>query len=143
MLPQYMEQFNERNPESMCFINWTDQGPGKNPTFKRCMICVGSAVSAFKEHCRPLIGIDACFLKGPHKGVLMIAMRSDDNNGQFHLAYRVASCENEEKWSFFIHGLVVAVEARDGSSKYTIVFDRHKVIPVSYTHLTLPTKRIV
>ena len=65
VLPQYMEVFKEKNPESVCLINWTDQGPTKNPTFKRCTICVGSAIAAFKVNCRPLIGIDACFLKGP------------------------------------------------------------------------------
>ncbi|KAJ8445066.1 hypothetical protein Cgig2_022586 [Carnegiea gigantea] len=109
---EYMEQFKERNPEFVYFINWTDQGPGKNLTFKRCMICIGSTISAFKEHCKPLIGIDACFLKGPYKGVLMTTMELDGNNGQFPLAYRLTSCENEEEWSFFIHGVIVALEAR-------------------------------
>jgi len=35
-LPQYMEEFKVRNPESLCLIQWTDQAPGRNPTFKRC-----------------------------------------------------------------------------------------------------------
>ena len=127
VLSLYIEKFKERNSESVCFINWTNQGPSKNPTFKRCMICIGSALSAFKEHCRPLNGIDACFLKGPYKGVLMTAMGLDGNNGQFPLAYGVAPCENEEEWSFFIHGLDVALEAREDSFKHTIISDRHKV----------------
>jgi len=127
VLPQYMEVFKEKNPASACFINWTDQGPTKNPTFKRCTICVGSAIAAFKENCRPLIGIDACFLKGPYQGVLMTAMGLDGNNGQFPLAYGVAPCENEEEWSFFIHALAVALGATENSSKYTFMSDRHKV----------------
>ena len=63
-LPQYMEEFKARNPESLCLIQWIDQAPGRNPTFKRCQICIGAAIAAFKQHCRPLIGIDACHLKG-------------------------------------------------------------------------------
>ena len=58
----------------------------------------------------------------------MIAMGLNDNNDQFPLTYGVASCENKEEYSFFIHGLVVALEAREYSSKYTIMSDRHKVI---------------
>jgi len=55
------------------------------------------------------------------------AMGLNGNNGQFPLAYGVAPCENEEEWSFFIHGLAVSLEAREDSSKYTIISDRHKV----------------
>lgn len=81
VLPQYCEEFKRRNPESLCFVNWRDQGLEKNPTFKRVMIFLVSAIAAFKENCRPLIGIDACQLKGPYKSVLMIAMGLDGNNG--------------------------------------------------------------
>ena len=71
VLPQYIQVFKEKNPDSLCFINWKDEGPGKNPSFKRCQICIGAAISAFKEHYRPFIGIDACHLKGPYKGILI------------------------------------------------------------------------
>jgi len=124
VLPQYMEVFKEKNPELVCLINWTNQGPTKNPTFKRCTICVRIAIAAFKEHCRPLIGIDACFLKDPYKGVLMTAMGLDGNNGQFPLTCGVAPCENEEEWSSFIHALAVALGATENSSKYTFISDR-------------------
>ena len=39
----------------------------------------------------------------------------------------MASCENEEEWSFFIHALTVAIGATENSSKYTSMSDRHKV----------------
>ncbi|VFQ83426.1 unnamed protein product [Cuscuta campestris] len=98
MLPQYMEFFKEKNPDSHCFIRWQEIGPGRNPIFKRCQICIGSSITAFKKYCRPLIGIDACHLKGPYEGVLLTAMALDGNNGQFPLAYGVANCEDETEW---------------------------------------------
>jgi len=58
-----------------------DEGPGKNPTFKHLFIGIGAAISLFKEHYRPIIGINACHLKGPYKGVLMTAIGLDGNNG--------------------------------------------------------------
>jgi len=89
MLAHYVEEFKAKNPSSTCFINQIDKGPGKNPTFKHVFIGIGAAISSFKEHCRPIIGIDACHLKGLYKGVLMTAMGLDGNNGQFPLAYAV------------------------------------------------------
>ena len=54
-------------------------------------------------------------------------MGLDGNNGQYPLAYGVAHQEDEEEWSFFLHGLATALDAREDSSKYTIMSDRHKV----------------
>ncbi|KAJ8425365.1 hypothetical protein Cgig2_015079 [Carnegiea gigantea] len=128
VLPNYMRVFKEKNPDSLCFINWKDEGPGRNPSFKRCQICIGSSITAFKQHCRPFIGIYVCHLKGPYKGIIITAMGLDGNNGQYPLAYGVAPQEDEEEWSFFLHGLVTALHAREDSSKYTIISDRHKGI---------------
>ncbi|VFQ81391.1 unnamed protein product [Cuscuta campestris] len=83
LLPQYLEVFKDRNPDSSCFIRWEEIGPGRNPIFRRCQICIGSAITSFKQFCRPLIGIDACHLKGPYQGILLTAMALDGNNGQF------------------------------------------------------------
>ena len=86
-----------------------------------------AAIVAFKQHYRSLVGIDACFLKGPYKVMLMTAMGLNENNCQFSLAYGVAPCENEKGWNLFIHALVVALDATENSSHYTFMSDRHKV----------------
>ncbi|VFQ94034.1 unnamed protein product [Cuscuta campestris] len=125
LLPQYMEVFRARNPDFQCFIRWQEIGPGRNPIFRRCQICLGSAINAFKDHCRPFIGIDACHLKGPYQGVLLTAMALDGNNGQFPLAYGVADCEDETEWSFFLNSLALALGCTKDASKYTIISDRH------------------
>jgi len=36
VLLHYMRVFKENNPDSLCFINWKDEGPGKNSSYKRC-----------------------------------------------------------------------------------------------------------
>ena len=55
-------------------------------------------------------------------------MALDGNNGQFPLSYGIAPQENEEEWSCFLDGLARALDARENSFNYTIMFDRHKVI---------------
>ena len=55
------------------------------------------------------------------------AMAVDGSNGQFPLAYAVVEKENKEEWTFFLIGLVRALDAVDNQSMYTIMSDRHKV----------------
>lgn len=36
--------------------------------FKRFHTCLGSPKKGFRAGCRPLIGLDGCYLKGPYEG---------------------------------------------------------------------------
>ena len=54
-------------------------------------------------------------------------MALDGNNGQFSLAYAVVEKENKHEWSFFVSGLIRALDAIEDQSMYTIMSDRHKV----------------
>ena len=40
-----------------------------SPNFKRLFICLAAYRSGFLEGCRPVIGLDGCYLKGPYGGV--------------------------------------------------------------------------
>jgi len=95
--------------------------------FKHMLICIGHSIAVFKQFYRPLNGIDACHLKGVYKGVLLTAMALEGNNGQFSLAYAVVEKENKYEWSFFLSGLVRALDAIEHQSMYTIMSDRHKI----------------
>ncbi|VFQ62669.1 unnamed protein product [Cuscuta campestris] len=68
------------------------------------------------------------YMEGPYEGVLLTAMALDGSNGQFPLAYGVANCEDETEWSFFPHGLFVALGCTSDASPYTIISDMHKEI---------------
>ncbi|VFQ62551.1 unnamed protein product [Cuscuta campestris] len=68
------------------------------------------------------------YMEGPYEGVLLTAMALDGNNGQFPLAYSIADCEDETEWSFFLHGLAVALGCTSDASPYTIISDMHKEI---------------
>ena len=43
--------------------------------------CLGPLKEGFKKGCRPFIGLDGCFLKGPFPGQLLCAVGIDANNG--------------------------------------------------------------
>ncbi|XP_058218763.1 uncharacterized protein LOC131329571 [Rhododendron vialii] len=52
--------------------------------------------------CRPIIGLDACFLKGPFGGQLMHAVARDGNNQSFPLAFAIVEAKTKYAWTWFM-----------------------------------------
>lgn len=55
----------------------------------------------FKKGCRPFIGMDGCFLKGPFDDHLLSAGSIDGDNSIFPIAAVIVYVENKETWDFF------------------------------------------
>ncbi|XP_058742490.1 uncharacterized protein LOC131614984 [Vicia villosa] len=55
---------------------------------------------------RPLIGLDACFLKGEHGGQLIAAVGKDGNNQMTPIAYAVMESETRDSWKWFVELLL-------------------------------------
>ncbi|KAK2447979.1 hypothetical protein QL285_007283 [Trifolium repens] len=72
------------------------------PIFHRLYICFDACKRGFKEGCRPMIGLDGCFLKGYFGGQLLIAVGRDANNHTFVIAYAVVDVENKDNWKWFL-----------------------------------------
>jgi len=61
--------------------------------------CFYSCLKACKDSfvfCRPIIGLDGCFLKGKYGGELLSAVGRDVNDQLLPLAYAVVEVENKE-----------------------------------------------
>lgn len=50
----------------------------------------------------PIICIDGTFLRGPYKGVLLIASSWDANNHVFPLAFALVDEESTTSWGWFL-----------------------------------------
>ncbi|KAI5648279.1 hypothetical protein M9H77_34284 [Catharanthus roseus] len=50
-------------------------------------------------YCRPVIFVDETHLRGPYKGVLLIASTWDANNHLFPLAFAIVDKESSENWN--------------------------------------------
>ena len=96
MLLDYIEVIKLRNPGSIC--SCITQCPKGEVLFKRIFISFKTTVDGILKGCKPLIGVDGCFLKGPYKGVLLVALGLDGNNGYFPIAYAVVQQENKSNW---------------------------------------------
>ena len=60
-----------------------------NQNFRRLYICFGALKHVFRQYCRPVLSVDGCWLKGPFKGELLVAVARDGNNQIFPVAWAV------------------------------------------------------
>jgi hypothetical protein len=64
--------------------------------FQRLFISLAAMKNGFKQGCRPVIGVDACFLKGTYRGQLMAAVGRDANNNMYPIAMAVVEAETRK-----------------------------------------------
>ncbi|XP_058784836.1 uncharacterized protein LOC131659698 [Vicia villosa] len=108
-LRSYGQEILKSNPNSTVVIQCANSS-GLH-VFERIYICLESCKVAFAKTCRPLIGLDACFLKGDYGGQLMAAVGRDGNNQIFPIAYAVVEAETGDSWQWFLDLLLHDLEA--------------------------------
>ena len=95
--------------------------------FKRMYCCLGPLKAGVKK-CRPFIGLDGCFLKGPFPGQLLSAVGIDANNGMYPFAYAVVEKETKSSWIWFLKLVCADVGIEENNqSMWTIMSDQQKV----------------
>ncbi|XP_058780530.1 uncharacterized protein LOC131654122 [Vicia villosa] len=99
-LRNYGEELRRSNPNTTVIIKCGMSDVG--PVFERIYICLEACKAAFAYTCRPLIGLDACFLKGEYGGQLMAAVGMDGNNQIYPIAYAVVEAETRDSWKWFL-----------------------------------------
>ncbi|XP_062100302.1 uncharacterized protein LOC133806195 [Humulus lupulus] len=100
ILDDYYKRLLATNPGSTLKLK-IDLVNGRR-TFQGIYICLKACRDGWLGGCRPLIGLDQCFLKGHCRGILLAAVGIDGNNSMFLIAYYVAKKENTEVWTWFL-----------------------------------------
>ncbi|KAM6543142.1 hypothetical protein CsatB_007589 [Cannabis sativa] len=98
-----------------------ETNPGSTVKLKTKMACKDGWLGG----CRPLIGLDGCFLTGYGRGILLAAIGIDGNNSMFPIAYSVVEKENTEIWTWFLEFLHDELENMN-PIKITMMSDRQK-----------------
>ncbi|KAL4282895.1 hypothetical protein GQ457_16G000570 [Hibiscus cannabinus] len=93
--------------------------------FRRFYVCFGALKEGFKRYCRPVIGVDGCFLKGFLKGEILSAVGKDSNNQIFHVAWAYVEVENRESWAWFLNHLKDDLNLENGDN-LTLLSDMQK-----------------
>ncbi|KAK2658022.1 hypothetical protein Ddye_011074 [Dipteronia dyeriana] len=105
--------------------------------FMYMFFCLKACTDRFLSSIRPVIATDTTFLKGPHAGVLFVAVCMDGNDQIFPLAFGVGDSETNEAWEWFLTRLYRAVgEVNDlvivSDRKNSIITGVEKVFPKSF-----------
>ncbi|CAK8568773.1 unnamed protein product [Lathyrus sativus] len=75
------------------------------PSFQRLYMCLDVCKRSFKI-CRPIIGIDRCFLKGHYGGQILRAIGRDPDDQMIPISLVVVEAETKDSWPWFLYFLV-------------------------------------
>ncbi|XP_059630773.1 uncharacterized protein LOC132273741 [Cornus florida] len=119
----YCHLVQSTNPGSIA-VTTIDRPTLEEPArFEGLFICFEAMSKGFLEGCRPFIGLDGCFLKGPYKGQLLSALGRDGDNGIFPIAFAVVRSETKQSWKWFMEQLEKALGPLH---RFTFMSDRQK-----------------
>jgi hypothetical protein len=97
--------------------------------FQRLYFSLAAMKRGFLAGCRPIIGLDGCFLKGPFKGQLLSATSRDGNNNMYPVAFAVVEAKVKDSWTWFLSTLLSDLgRPRPPAQEWTFISDRQKVM---------------
>ncbi|KAH7835706.1 hypothetical protein Vadar_029032 [Vaccinium darrowii] len=105
-------------------------------TCQRIFISFDAQIKGFLASCRPFIGLDACFLKGPFAGQLMHATGRDANDQIYPLCMAVVEAELKDSWVWFLENLTTIV-GRPEQRGRCFMSDRQKGLIEAFKKLML------
>ncbi|TXG69519.1 hypothetical protein EZV62_004454 [Acer yangbiense] len=109
-LLEYAIEIKRINPESSVIMKCYMVTGGANPRFHKLYICLGVLKKGWKEGCKPILGLDGCFVKGYHMGQLLTVIGVDPNNHMYQVVYALVESECRETWLWFLELLSVDLE---------------------------------
>ncbi|XP_013594896.1 PREDICTED: uncharacterized protein LOC106303080 [Brassica oleracea var. oleracea] len=123
-LRDYAAEILESNKDSTVVIETLKNTYGKDE-FNRFYICFDNIRRTWKETCRPLLGVDGCFVKHKIKGQVLVALGRDADNAIYPVAWGVVQVENTDNWLWFVRMIREDLGLDDGDG-FVIVSDRQK-----------------
>ncbi|KAK5846007.1 hypothetical protein PVK06_002273 [Gossypium arboreum] len=99
MLWDYDDELRLKNPGSTIKMAINRVTPQSLPHLKRFYVYFEALKRGWKEGCKPILGLDGCFLKGPFKGELLAAVRRDGNNQMYPVAWAIVEGECIDSWA--------------------------------------------
>ncbi|XP_017635007.1 uncharacterized protein LOC108477073 [Gossypium arboreum] len=120
LLWDYAHELRSKMPGSIIKMAVHRVTANSLPHFKRYYVCFDALKRGWKAGCRPLIGLDGCFLKGLFKSEFLTAVGRDANNQMFPIAWAVIEVECTDSWGWFLSLLSTDLGLEDGYG-YTII----------------------
>ncbi|KAF6154743.1 hypothetical protein GIB67_032355 [Kingdonia uniflora] len=119
-LPSLCVEILKSNPGSIARtwrLDETLQWTGTLVAFK-------ASLNGFVKGCRPILGLDGCFLKWKYGGVCLSVLSLDANNSLFPIGVYMCKTECKESWLDFLAKIEPYLSAHP--KKLTFISDRQK-----------------
>ncbi|XP_021721493.1 uncharacterized protein LOC110689055 [Chenopodium quinoa] len=126
-LARYLEALKKASPETdIDLVTYRQNNKGRQ-IFQRLYVCFDGIRRGWKEGCRKVICVDACFLKTFVGSQLMSVVGRDGNDQMFPIAWAVVEGENNISWEWFLDNLKKSLELEEGAG-LVILSDEHQAI---------------
>ena len=123
----YCETLRRTNKRSCVMMKLDRPNPNVLSKFQRLYFSLVAMKRGFLDGCRLVIGVDGCFLKGPFKGQLLVAIERDGNNNMYPIAFAAVEVETKDFWTWFLETLVSGLGVHEQGCRPTFILDRQKV----------------
>ncbi|CAL1390237.1 unnamed protein product [Linum trigynum] len=124
-LRSYVSELMKRDPDGRFVLEVDPHPDGDKCYFRSLFIGFSCLRDGFLLSCRPMFGLDGCFLKGEVKGMLLSAAGKDGNNQMFPIVWAVVEGENTSSWMWFVQLVTQELSMRDGRG-WTVISDQQK-----------------
>nr|XP_009795725.1 PREDICTED: uncharacterized protein LOC104242381 [Nicotiana sylvestris] len=104
ILPSYLHMMVHGNPGT-----YTSIKRDKQNRFAYMFFAPATSITGWC-YCRPVIAVDAIFLKSKYRGILFIVVSKDANNQFFPLSFGVTDLENNEAYIWFFGEMRKAIQ---------------------------------
>ncbi|XP_070015205.1 protein FAR1-RELATED SEQUENCE 5-like [Nicotiana sylvestris] len=106
ILPSYLHMMVDKNPGTYTSIKRYAQN-----RFAYMFFALAASVAGWSYY-RPVIAVDATFLKLKYRGILFVAVSKDANSQIFPLSFGVADLENNEAYILFFEEMRKVTQVR-------------------------------
>ncbi|XP_074347127.1 uncharacterized protein LOC141685953 [Apium graveolens] len=113
------------NPNNTVKIAGTRVNDGDINRFQRMYVCYSALKNGWKAGCRPVIGVNGCFLKTVCGGQLLSAVGRDRNNQMYPICHVVVETESTDSWRWFVDLMKADLELGNGTG-FTVISDQQK-----------------
>jgi hypothetical protein len=127
---RHHEQYKHAREYALALMKWN---PGTSAYiqrdgifFQRMYVSLDACKKGFLAACRPMICLDACFIKSEFGGQLHIAIGRDANDDLYPIAFAVCESESRATWTWFITTLLADLEG-EREHLWSFMSDRQKV----------------
>ncbi|KAL2893285.1 Transposase for insertion sequence element ISRM5 [Bienertia sinuspersici] len=124
---KYIAALNKCSPRTHIALISTMKDDQPPQIFQRLFVSFEGLQKGWKEGCRKIICVDACFLKTFLGGQLSSAVGRDDNDQMYPIAWAVVEGENNLSWEWFFLQLQMCLNLDQGDG-LVIVSDEHMAI---------------